>query len=249
MAEKAMFLIWETTPFYPRSPYAAAKLYAYWVTVNYREAYNLFATNGILFNHESPIRGETFVTRKITRSAARIALGMEDRLYLGNLNALRDWGHAGDFVRAMWMILQHHEPDDFVIATGEQHSVRQFCNLAFAALGIELQWEGEGLNEKGFAARVHPSALLRKYVQETAMATLEPRSPVIHVDPKYFRPTEVDTLLGDPAKARKTLGWKSEIPFKTLVAEMVEKDLEDSVRELFTLRNGFDLPASCEALM
>jgi GDPmannose 4,6-dehydratase len=196
----------ETTPFYPRSPYAAAKIYAYWITVNYREAYGMFASNGILFNHESELRGETFVTRKITRAAARIALGLQEKTWLGNLSAKRDWGHAEDYVAAMWKILQHDEPDDFVIATGETHSVREFATLAFREAGIELNWQGEGTDEKGVDARTG--------------------KPLIEVDPRYFRPTEVDLLLGDPSKAERLLGWKRKVSFPELVRRMVRHDLE-----------------------
>jgi GDPmannose 4,6-dehydratase len=194
----------ETTPFYPRSPYAVAKLYAFWMTVNYREAYNMFATNGILFNHESPIRGETFVTRKISRAAAAISLGLQDTLYLGNMDAQRDWGHARDYVEGMWRILQHHEPDDFVLATGEMHSVRAFCNAAFRATGITLDWKGTGVDEKGYDAKNGRC--------------------LVQVDPRYFRPTEVEQLLGDPTKAREKLGWQSGTPFIDLVNEMVIED-------------------------
>lgn len=197
----------ETTPFYPRSPYGVAKLYGFWITKNYREAYDIFASNGILFNHESPRRGETFVTRKITLAAARIKLGVQKKLYLGNLNAKRDWGHAKDYVECMWLILQNDEPDDFVIATGEMHTVREFCELAFKEVGIELKWEGEGINEKGID--VGSGRIL------------------IEVDPQYFRPTEVDQLLGDPTKAIEKLGWNpTQTPFETLVKEMVQEDLK-----------------------
>jgi len=195
----------ETTPFYPRSPYAAAKLYAYWIVVNYREAYGLHASNGILFNHEGPTRGETFVTRKITRAVAAIKRGMQDKLYLGNLDACRDWGHARDFVRGMWMMLQQERPDDYVLATGEQHSVRKFVELAFARIGMTIAWQGNGVDEKGI---------------DTATG-----KPVVEVDPRYFRPTEVDSLLGDAGKARERLGWVPEIPFSDMVAEMVDVDL------------------------
>lgn len=194
----------ETTPFYPRSPYAAAKLYAYWITVNYREAYDMYAVNGILFNHESPNRGETFVTRKITRAAVRIAAGVQDKLFLGNLNAKRDWGHAKDYVRGMYMMLQQEDPDDFVLATGETHTVRYFCEKAFEHAGITLAWEGEGVNEKG-------------YDTETGEA-------VVEVDPRYFRPTEVDLLIGDPTKANEKLGWKPQYSLDDLVKDMVESD-------------------------
>ena len=195
----------EHTPFYPRSPYACAKLYAYWCTVNYREAYGIFACNGILFNHESPLRGETFVSRKITRAVARIALGLQEKLYLGNLDAMRDWGHAKDFVRAQWLILQQDQPDDYVIATGEHHSVREFCKRAFLEVGIRLDWEGTGVNVKGVAADIQPPDLLKKYNRRDKLRKLREGQTVVAVDPRYFRPTEVDTLLGDPSKARKKL--------------------------------------------
>ncbi|MBZ9570685.1 GDP-mannose 4,6-dehydratase [Methanobrevibacter sp. TMH8] len=196
----------EKTPFYPRSPYGVAKLYGYWITKNYREAYDIFASNGILFNHESPRRGETFVTRKISLSAARISLNMQKKLYLGNLDASRDWGHAKDYVESMWRILQHEKPDDFVIATGETHTVRDFVNLAFKQVGIDLIWEGSGINEKGINS--------------------DNNEVLIEVDPKYFRPSEVDLLLGDPTKAKNELGWKPKISFDQLVKEMVASDLE-----------------------
>jgi GDPmannose 4,6-dehydratase len=207
----------ETTPFYPRSPYAAAKLYAYWITVNYREAYGMFACNGILFNHESAVRGETFVTRKITRALARIKLGLQQCLYLGNLNALRDWGHAKDFVIAQWLMLQQDEPDDFVIATGEQHSVREFVEAACQHLGIEVKWRGEGENEKGFDAS---------------------GKCIVAVDPRYFRPTEVETLLGDPSKAKRLLGWTPKVTFKELVSEMVHEDLRTAERDALVKEHG-----------
>lgn len=197
----------ETTPFYPRSPYGVAKLYGFWITKNYREAYNIFASNGILFNHESPRRGETFVTRKITLAAARIKLGKQKKLYLGNLNAKRDWGHAKDYVQCMWLILQNDEPDDFVIATGEMHTVREFCQLAFKEVGIDLYWEGEGVNEKGIDSKSGEI--------------------LVEVDPQYFRPTEVDQLLGNPTKAIEKLGWNpTQTPFEKLVKEMVQEDLK-----------------------
>jgi GDPmannose 4,6-dehydratase len=207
----------ETTPFYPRSPYAAAKLYAYWITVNYREAYGMFACNGILFNHESPVRGETFVTRKITRALARIKLGLQQCLYLGNLNALRDWGHAKDFVIAQWLMLQQDEPEDFVIATGEQHSVREFVEAACQHLGIEVKWRGQGENEKGFDAS---------------------GKCIVAVDPRYFRPTEVETLLGDPSKAKRLLGWTPKVTFKELVSEMVHEDLRSAQRDALVKEHG-----------
>jgi GDPmannose 4,6-dehydratase len=207
----------ETTPFYPRSPYAVAKLYAYWITVNYREAYGMYACNGILFNHESPIRGETFVTRKITRALARIKLGLQDSLYLGNLDAKRDWGHAKDYVEMQWLMLQQENPEDFVIATGVQYSVRDFVNAAAKELGMEICWEGEGVNEIG---------------------SLDGKD-VVKVDPRYFRPTEVETLLGDPGNAKTKLGWTPKISFEELVAEMVREDLKSAERDELIKRHGY----------
>jgi GDPmannose 4,6-dehydratase len=237
----------ETTPFYPRSPYAAAKLYAYWITVNYREAYNLFACNGVLFNHESPGRGETFVTRKITRAAARIVMGLEAGLYLGNLSALRDWGHARDFVRAQWLILQQDQPDDFVIATGEQHSVREFCEKTFRGLGIILEWRGQGVEETGFVAGLCASDLIERHNALCINPSSLLGKAVVFVDPRYFRPTEVDTLLGDAAKAREKLGWSPEVSFDELVGEMISSDMDEAARDAVCKRNGFAAPASCEA--
>lgn len=216
----------EKTPFNPRSPYAAAKLYAYWVTVNYREAYGMFASNGILFNHESPVRGETFVTRKITRAAARIKLGLQKKVFLGNLDAKRDWGHARDYVEAMWRILQHDEPDDFVIATGKTHSVREFVELAFAATGFHIQWHGFGVDEKGIDA-------------ETGQTLVE-------VDPRYFRPTEVDLLLGDATKAKEKLGWEAKTSLRQLVSEMVEEDLRLFEKEQLCQKAGYEINNSFE---
>ncbi|RWO05501.1 MAG: GDP-mannose 4,6-dehydratase [Mesorhizobium sp.] len=201
----------ETTPFYPRSPYAAAKIYAYWITVNYREAYDIHASNGILFNHESPMRGETFVTRKITRAAAAISLGLQDKLYLGNLSAERDWGHARDYVEGMWRILQHETPDDYVLATGVKNSVRRFVELAFGEVGIEIEWVGSGIDEKGIDAK--SGAVL------------------VEVDPRYFRPTEVELLIGDASKAERVLGWKATTSLATMVQEMIQADLETVRRE------------------
>ena len=218
----------ESTPFYPRSPYAVAKLYAYWITVNYREAYNLFACNGILFNHESPIRGETFVTRKITRAVSRIALGLQDRLYLGNLDAERDWGHARDYVRMMWMVLQAEEPEDWVIATGKKTSVRDFVKMAFAELGIELEFRGKGMEERAYIA----------YCQNPDFQ-MELGTEVVSVDPRYFRPTEVDQLLGDATKARKKLGWVPECDIQQLVKEMMSSDLTLMRREHHLYEVGF----------
>lgn len=209
----------ETTPFYPRSPYGAAKVYAYWITVNYREAYGMYACNGILFNHESPIRGETFVTRKITRGMARIAEGLQESVYLGNLDSLRDWGHARDYVKAQWLMLQQSEPEDFVIATGEQHSVREFVELTGKELGMRIEWRGKGVKELGVDAATD--------------------RVVVKVDPRYFRPTEVDTLLGDPTKARTKLGWRAETSFEDLVKEMVASDLEAARRDALVAREGF----------
>ncbi|RWQ53032.1 GDP-mannose 4,6-dehydratase [Mesorhizobium sp.] len=201
----------ETTPFYPRSPYAAAKIYAYWITVNYREAYDIHASNGILFNHESPMRGETFVTRKITRAAAAISLGLQDKLYLGNLSAERDWGHARDYVEGMWRILQHETPDDYVLATGVKNSVRRFVELAFNEVGTEIRWVGSGIDEKGIDAKSG--------------------TVLIEVDPRYFRPTEVELLIGDPSKAERVLGWKATTSLDAMVQEMVRSDLETVKRE------------------
>ena len=208
----------ETTPFYPRSPYGVAKLYAYWITVNYRESYGMFACNGILFNHESPLRGETFVTRKITRGLARICLGMQDCLYLGNLDAKRDWGHAKDYVRAQWMMLQQDQPEDFVIATGEQRSVREFVELAAAEMNIRVRWEGEGVAEKGFDDK---------------------GKCIVAVDPRYFRPAEVESLLGDPSKARKKMGWVPTISFAQLVEEMAREDLSSAKKERLMNEHGY----------
>jgi GDPmannose 4,6-dehydratase len=208
----------ETTPFYPRSPYAVAKLYAYWITVNYREAYGMYACNGILFNHESPVRGENFVTRKITRALARIKLSLQDRLYLGNLDAKRDWGHAKDYVEMQWLMLQQEQPDDFVIATGVQYSVRDFVNEAAQELGIHVRWEGQGVDEKGFDAK---------------------GNCIVSVDPRYFRPTEVETLLGDATKAKQKLGWAPKITFQELVQEMVREDLKSAERDELVKRHGY----------
>lgn len=208
----------EKTPFYPRSPYAVAKLYAFWITKNYREAYGIFACNGILFNHESPLRGETFVTRKITRGAAKIHLGMQEKIFLGNLDAQRDWGHAKDYVEGMWRMMQQETPDDYVLATGETHTVKHFCELAFGEVGIELEWKGEGVDEKG-------------YNKATGKV-------VIEIDPKYFRPTEVDLLIGDPTKARTELGWTHTHTLKQLVAEMMKADVELFSRDKYLQAGG-----------
>ena len=211
----------ETTPFYPRSPYGAAKVYGYWICVNYREAYNMFCSNGILFNHESPIRGETFVTRKITRAVARISMGLQSMLYLGNLDSLRDWGHARDYVEAMWLMLQHNEPDDFVVATGKQVSVRDFVAMAFAEVGVEIDWQGSGVDEIGKNA--------------------ENGDVLVQVDPKYFRPTEVDTLLGDPSKAKSKLGWEPKTSLEQMVKEMVADDLKSAQKDELCRREGYQI--------
>jgi GDPmannose 4,6-dehydratase len=226
----------EKTPFYPRSPYGVAKLYAYWITVNYREAYGIYACNGILFNHESPVRGETFVTRKITRGLARIKVGLQNCLYLGNLDAKRDWGHARDFVEAQWLMLQQEKPEDLVIATGEQHSVREFVDAAANKLGITLRWKGKGVDEVGIVKDldVTPSASPQSSV-------LSPGQVVVRVDPRYFRPTEVDSLLGDARKARRKLGWKPKIKFRELVSEMAEEDSKAAERDALVKRHGYSV--------
>jgi GDPmannose 4,6-dehydratase len=222
----------ETTPFYPRSPYAVAKMYAYWITVNYREAYGIYACNGILFNHESPVRGETFVTRKITRAIARIALGLQDCLYLGNLGALRDWGHARDYVQMQWLMLQQERAEDFVIATGQQHSVREFVQRAAAELGIEVGFAGHGENETGIVEAV-------RKVGGELRAKCRPGEVIVRVDPRYFRPTEVETLLGDPTKAKTMLGWVPATSFEELVREMVESDYASARRDSLVKLAGF----------
>ncbi|SDD35899.1 GDPmannose 4,6-dehydratase [Cupriavidus sp. YR651] len=222
----------ETTPFYPRSPYAAAKLYAYWITVNYREAYGMYACNGILFNHESPVRGETFVTRKITRAIARIALGLQDTLYLGNLSALRDWGHARDYVEMQWLMLQQTQAEDFVIATGEQHSVREFVERAALELGITVEFEGTGVDEVGVIAHVDSS-------HREVSGRCKPGDVIVRVDPRYFRPTEVETLLGDATRARERLGWTPRISFAELVSEMVRADFASARRDALVKMAGF----------
>jgi len=220
----------EATSFYPRSPYAVAKLYAYWITVNYREAYGMYACNGILFNHESPRRGETFVTRKITRGLANISQGLESCLYMGNIDALRDWGHAKDYVRMQWLMLQQDKPDDFVIATGVQYSVRQFIEWTASALGMQLRWEGTGVNEVGYAAI--PGALRE--------------APIVRIDPRYFRPTEVETLLGNPTKAKQKLGWVPEITAQEMCAEMVANDLAEAKKHALLKKHGYDVNVSIE---
>jgi len=219
----------ETTPFYPRSPYAVAKMYAYWITVNYREAYNMFACNGILFNHESPVRGETFVTRKITRGTAKIALGLQDKIYLGNLDAKRDWGHAKDYVEMMWMILQAESPEDWVIATGKTTSIRDFIIMCFKHIGVELKFTGKGINEKGIVI----SCSNKKH-------QIEIGSEVIVIDSKYFRPTEVDLLIGDPSKAKSKLGWESKTTINELVTDMMDSDIKLMEKEIFLKSNGYN---------
>jgi GDPmannose 4,6-dehydratase len=250
----------EKTPFYPRSPYGAAKLYAYWICVNYREAYNVFACNGILFNHESPIRGETFVSRKITRAVARMKLGLQKKLYLGNLDAKRDWGHAKDFVRAMWLMLQQKKADDYVIATGESHSVREFVERAFREIGAEIEWRRSGIEEKGIISKIRDQrsevrgrdhgegiggAAKPRHLKSDAIASgfrtraLRAGDVVVEVDPRYFRPTEVDELLGDASKARRKLKWKPEISFKEMISSMVQSDLEEALRDQYCKDKGF----------
>jgi GDPmannose 4,6-dehydratase len=226
----------ETTPFYPRSPYAVAKLYAYWITVNYREAYGMYACNGILFNHESPRRGETFVTRKITRALADIAQGLEQQLYLGNLDALRDWGHARDYVQMQWLMLQQHQPEDYVIATGRQYSVRHFVEVAARELGVTIAWQGEGVDERGVVDSVTGDKA----------PGLVPGQPIVAIDPQYFRPTEVETLLGDPGKARRRLGWEPQTSFETMVQEMVAHDLDTARRHKLLQSHGYDVSISLE---
>lgn len=216
----------ETTPFHPRSPYGVAKLYSYWITVNYREAYGFYACNGILFNHESPIRGETFVTRKVTRGLARIKVGLQKMLYVGNLDALRDWGHARDYVRMMWLMLQQDAPDDYIIATGQQHSVRELIEIAGLKLGMKIQWEGSGIEEKG--------------------VDVESGRPIIAVDKRYFRPSEVDSLLGDPRKAHERLGWYPQVGFEELIEEMVEADLREAERDAMIRKSGYRIFSNTE---
>jgi GDPmannose 4,6-dehydratase len=229
----------ETTPFYPRSPYAVAKLYAYWIVVNYREAYGMYACNGILFNHESPRRGETFVTRKITRGLANISQGLENCLFMGNIDALRDWGHAKDYVRMQWMMLQQENPDDFVIATGKQYSVRQFIEMAAAELGIKIKWQGKGVDEIG---TVDPSSSILKSKSEM----LKANDTIFRIDPRYFRPTEVETLLGDPTKAKEKLGWIPEITLQETCKEMVNFDLEQAKQHALLKKHGYEVTISAE---
>ena len=251
----------ETTPFYPRSPYACAKIYGYWITVNYRESYNMYACNGILFNHESPMRGETFVTRKVTRGLARIALGLDSCLHMGNINSLRDWGHAKDYVQMMWLMLQQDQPEDFVIATGEQHSVREFIEVCAAHFGLALAWKGEGVDEVGTIASFNKNtmlALLERQMQGEETATreafmqevvermeqnpaLRPGHALVRIDPRYFRPAEVETLLGDATKAKKKLGWVPKTTFAELVQEMVEEDFGHARKDSLCLHAGFEV--------
>ena len=233
----------ETTPFYPRSPYAVAKLYGYWITVNYREAYNMFACNGILFNHESPTRGETFVTRKITRAAAKIALGLQDKLYLGNLDAQRDWGHAKDYVEAMWLILQQEKPEDFVIATGITTRIRDFVKMAFAELGIVVEFKGSAEDEIGWISSVDSERLAAMGIQEEHVPI---GKEIVCVDPRYYRPTEVDLLIGDPTKAQTKLNWKPKYDLPALVKDMVHSDLQLMKKEEFLKQAGFNKPLSID---
>src|SRR5690606_13126030 len=229
----------EVTPFYPRSPYAVAKMYAYWITVNYREAYKMFACNGILFNHESPVRGETFVTRKITRAAAKIVLGLQDKLFLGNLSAQRDWGHAKDYVEAMWLILQQESPEDFVIATGVTTTVREFVRLTFLELGVEIEFSGKGENERGVIID-RDEQRLAELGLESDMIKLG--QTVVKVDPQYYRPTEVDLLIGDPTKANTKLGWTPQYSLDMLIHEMALSDLKLMKRDEYLKKGGFDTP-------
>ncbi|MGD0959307.1 MAG: GDP-mannose 4,6-dehydratase [Methylomonas sp.] len=226
----------ETTPFYPRSPYAVAKLYAYWITVNYREAYGIYACNGILFNHESPRRGETFVTRKITRGLCNIALGLEQCLYMGNLDSLRDWGHAKDYVRMQWLMLQQDEPEDYVIATGVQYSVRQFIELSALELGVSLSWEGKGIEEKGMVSAITGDKT----------PSLQIGQKIVAIDPRYFRPSEVETLLGDPSKAKNKLGWEPQITFQEMISEMVAYDLHQARKHALLQNQGYNIAVSRE---
>ncbi|MDD6210022.1 MAG: GDP-mannose 4,6-dehydratase [Bacteroidales bacterium] len=233
----------ETTPFYPRSPYAVAKLYAYWITVNYREAYGMHASNGILFNHESPIRGETFVTRKVTRAVSRIVLGMQDQVYLGNLSSQRDWGHAKDYVEAMWRILQQDKPDDYVIATGITTSIREFCRMSFAETGIKVEFEGKGVDEKGRMVSIDEKIFTEKvgelYLDVIKKRIQQGNNLVISVDPQYFRPTEVELLIGNPEKAQRQLGWQPKYDLKALVADMMQSDIRLFKKDAFLKENGF----------
>ncbi len=229
----------ETTPFYPRSPYAVAKMYAYWITVNYREAYQMHASNGILFNHESPLRGETFVTRKITRAAAKIAMGMQEKLFLGNLSSQRDWGHAKDYVKAMYLILQQDEPDDYVISTGVTTEVREFVRMSFAEIGVELEFKGEGVNEKAYFKSVNELEFTEKVGAEFLEALKNRKDAIVEVDPAYFRPTEVELLIGDSTKSRTKLGWTPEYDLKGLVEDMMQSDVKLMKKETYLKEGGF----------
>ncbi|HOS41406.1 MAG TPA: GDP-mannose 4,6-dehydratase, partial [Spirochaetota bacterium] len=233
----------ETTPFYPRSPYAVAKLYSYWIVVNYREAYDIFACNGILFNHESPNRGETFVTRKITRAAARIALGLQNMMFLGNMNSKRDWGHARDYVEGMWLMLQQKTPGDFVLATGETNTVRTFVEMSFHELGVSVEWKGEGVHEKGKIAAIDKDAFMKAIddaaLAEKALKSLKTGAIVVEVDPRYFRPTEVDLLIGDPSKAKRELGWAPKRSLRDLVGEMVREDVREARKGVLLHESGY----------
>ncbi len=232
----------ETTPFYPRSPYACAKLYAYWITVNYREAYNMYACNGILFNHESPLRGETFVTRKITRALSRLVLGLGETLHLGNMSALRDWGHAKDYVEMQWLMLQQNQAEDFVIATGRQISVRQFVELSAKELGITISWQGQGIDEKGIVEHVDDEPLLKLSPQNYKLTPqVKPGDVIVSVDPRYFRPTEVETLLGDPKNAKEKLGWEPRISLEEMISEMIEYDFSLAAKDKICLDQGFEI--------
>lgn len=228
----------ETTPFYPRSPYAVAKMYAYWITVNYREAYNMFACNGILFNHESPLRGETFVTRKITRAVSKIALGLQKEFYMGNLDAKRDWGHAKDYVKAMWLILQQEQPEDFVVATGIITKVRQFINMAFAHVGFKLRWEGEGVDEIGILDSVEKKTYESVSGVDFTKSNIKLGDVLVKVDPRYFRPTEVDLLIGDPTKSKTKLGWKPEYDLSALVTDMMQSDVKLFQKDIHLVKAG-----------
>ncbi|WP_346861930.1 GDP-mannose 4,6-dehydratase [uncultured Draconibacterium sp.] len=234
----------ETTPFYPRSPYAVAKMYAYWITVNYREAYNMHASNGILFNHESPQRGETFVTRKVTRALSKIAMGLQDKVFMGNLSSKRDWGHAKDYVRAMHLILQHDQPSDYVIATGITTTIRDFIKLAAQEIGLEIQFSGEGINETGFLASIDESLFNKKVGEkfaENIKQKLKEKTPIVGVDPAYFRPTEVDLLIGDASRAKTELGWEPEYNLQALIADMMQSDIKLMKKESYLREGGFEI--------
>ena len=231
----------EKTPFYPRSPYAVAKLYAYWITVNYREAYDIYACNGILFNHESPLRGETFVTRKITRAMARISLGLQEKLFMGNLDAKRDWGHAKDYVEMQWLMLQQDKPEDFVIASGQQHSVREFITLSAGEVGIDLEWHGAGLDEIGVVKSIVENKNMLNGPILKPKVSAKPGDTIVAIDPNYFRPTEVESLLGDPSKAKQKLGWVPKISLQEMIEEMVAHDLEEAQKDELCKQSGFTI--------